>query len=117
MLGGEFAVLQAPVSDCLSFDPFSLFDDGLCSPEEPPARCAHCRQRNPRDEGPAAQAYRVISRLSNAFGGCLCPCQHIAHIRDLPFAAARGADAAVIERDGNSPQADNARAPDGCDCR
>jgi hypothetical protein len=33
MLGGEFAVWQAPLFDCLSFDPFSLFDDGLCSPE------------------------------------------------------------------------------------
>src|SRR5688572_18965217 len=27
MLSGEFAVLQAPELDCLSFDPFSLFDD------------------------------------------------------------------------------------------
>ena len=27
MLSGEFAVLQAPELDRLSFDPFSLFDD------------------------------------------------------------------------------------------
>jgi hypothetical protein len=30
MLGGELAVLQAPMFDGLSFDPFSLFDDGRC---------------------------------------------------------------------------------------
>jgi len=28
MLSGELAVLQAPELDCLSFDPFSLLDDG-----------------------------------------------------------------------------------------
>ena len=28
MLSGEFAVLQAPMLDGLSFDPFTLFDDG-----------------------------------------------------------------------------------------
>ncbi len=28
MLGGELAVLQAPMLDGLSFDPFTLFDDG-----------------------------------------------------------------------------------------
>jgi hypothetical protein len=28
MLSGELAVLQAPELDCLSFDPFALFDDG-----------------------------------------------------------------------------------------
>jgi hypothetical protein len=28
MLSGEFAVLQAPMFDGLSFDPFALFDDG-----------------------------------------------------------------------------------------
>jgi len=27
MLGGELAVLQAPIFDGLSFDPFALFDD------------------------------------------------------------------------------------------
>ena len=39
MLGGEFAVLQAPLFDCLSFDPFSLFDDGLRSAEVGVCRC------------------------------------------------------------------------------
>ena len=29
MLGGDLAVLQAPVFDSVSFDPFSLFDDGF----------------------------------------------------------------------------------------
>ena len=29
MLGGELAVLQAPIFDGLSFDPFALFDDGF----------------------------------------------------------------------------------------
>ncbi len=29
MLGGELAVLQAPMFDGLSLDPFALFDDGL----------------------------------------------------------------------------------------
>lgn len=29
MLRGELAVLQAPVLDGLSFDPFALFDDGV----------------------------------------------------------------------------------------
>ena len=33
MLCGDFAVLQAPIFDSLSFDPFSLFDDGLCPSE------------------------------------------------------------------------------------
>lgn len=33
MLCGEIAVLQAPMLDGLSFDPFSLFDDGLCPSE------------------------------------------------------------------------------------
>jgi len=28
MLGGDLAVLQAPLSDGLSLHPFSLFDDG-----------------------------------------------------------------------------------------
>jgi len=28
MLGGQLAVLQAPIFDGLSFDPFALFDDG-----------------------------------------------------------------------------------------
>jgi hypothetical protein len=31
MLSGEFSVLQAPIFDGLSLDPFALFDDG-CSP-------------------------------------------------------------------------------------
>ena len=29
MLGGKLAVLQAPMLDGLSLDPFALFDDGL----------------------------------------------------------------------------------------
>jgi hypothetical protein len=29
ILGSELAVLQAPIFDSLSFDPFALFDDGL----------------------------------------------------------------------------------------
>ena len=33
MLGGDLAVLQAPMFDGLSFDPFSLFDDGCCAAE------------------------------------------------------------------------------------
>jgi alkylation response protein AidB-like acyl-CoA dehydrogenase len=33
MLGGEFAVLQAPMLDGLSLDPFTLFDDGRCPAE------------------------------------------------------------------------------------
>jgi len=33
ILGGELAVLQAPIFDRLSFDPFTLLDDGLCSAE------------------------------------------------------------------------------------
>jgi len=32
MLGGELAVLQAPMFDCLSLDPFALFDDGWALP-------------------------------------------------------------------------------------
>jgi hypothetical protein len=30
ILGGDLAVLQAPIFDSLSFDPFTLLDDGLC---------------------------------------------------------------------------------------
>ena len=33
MLGGELAVLQAPMFDGLSLDPFALFDDGFCPAE------------------------------------------------------------------------------------
>jgi hypothetical protein len=33
MLGGGFAVLQAPFFECPSFDPFSLQQDGLTAPE------------------------------------------------------------------------------------
>ena len=33
MLGGELAVLQAPMFDGLPFDPFSLFEDD-CGPSE-----------------------------------------------------------------------------------
>ena len=33
MLGGELAVLQAPMFDGLSLDPFALFDDGWGSAE------------------------------------------------------------------------------------
>ncbi len=33
MLSGELAVLQAPIFDGLSFDPFALLDDGLCPAE------------------------------------------------------------------------------------
>ena len=33
MLSGDLAVEQAPIFDCLSFDPFTLFDDGLCTSE------------------------------------------------------------------------------------
>jgi len=29
ILGGDLAVLQAPIFDGFSFDPFSLFDDGF----------------------------------------------------------------------------------------
>lgn len=32
-LGGKLAVLEAPMFECLSFDPFSSLDDG-CSPAE-----------------------------------------------------------------------------------
>jgi len=39
MLGGKLAVLQAPIFDGLSFDPFSLFDDGLCPAEVGIGRC------------------------------------------------------------------------------
>ena len=31
MLSGDLAVGQAPIFDCLSFDLFTLFDDGLCT--------------------------------------------------------------------------------------
>jgi hypothetical protein len=33
MLSGELAVLQAPMLDGLSLDPFTLFDDGSCPAE------------------------------------------------------------------------------------
>ena len=33
MLGGKLAVLQAPMLDGLSLDPFALFEDGGCSAE------------------------------------------------------------------------------------
>ncbi len=33
MLCGDFTVMQASVSDCLVFDPFSLFQDGLTTSE------------------------------------------------------------------------------------
>jgi hypothetical protein len=33
ILGGELAVLQAPIFDSLSFDPFALLDDGFCPAE------------------------------------------------------------------------------------
>ena len=33
MLGGELAVLQAAMFDGLAFDPFALFEDGLCPAE------------------------------------------------------------------------------------
>jgi hypothetical protein len=33
MLGGGFAVLQAPFVECFSFDPFSFQQDGLASSE------------------------------------------------------------------------------------
>ena len=33
LLDGELAVLQAPIFDSLSFDPFALLDDGLCPAE------------------------------------------------------------------------------------
>jgi hypothetical protein len=33
VLGGELAVLQAPMLDGLSLDPFALFDDGGCPAE------------------------------------------------------------------------------------
>ncbi len=33
MLSGELAVLQAPIFDGFSFDPFALFDDGRCPSE------------------------------------------------------------------------------------
>jgi len=33
MLGGGFAMLQAPFVECLSFDPFSFQQDGLASSE------------------------------------------------------------------------------------
>ena len=33
MLSGDLAVLQAPIFDGLSFDPFALLDDGLCPAE------------------------------------------------------------------------------------
>lgn len=33
MLNGELAVLQAPIFDGLSLNPFTLFDDGRCPAE------------------------------------------------------------------------------------
>jgi hypothetical protein len=33
MLSGDLAMEQAPIFDCPSFDPFTLFDDGLCTSE------------------------------------------------------------------------------------
>ena len=39
MLSGELAVLQAPIFDGLSLDPFALFDDGWC-----PAEVGVCRR-------------------------------------------------------------------------
>ena len=33
ILGGELAVVKAPIFDSLSFDPFTLLDDGLYSAE------------------------------------------------------------------------------------
>ena len=33
ILCGDLAVMQAPIFDSLSFDPFTLFDDGLCPAE------------------------------------------------------------------------------------
>jgi len=43
-LGGELAVLQAPMFDGLSFDPFSLLDDG-CRPAEVGVGGCHIAQR------------------------------------------------------------------------
>jgi hypothetical protein len=34
MLGGELAVLQAPLFGGLPFDPFALFDDGFGAADE-----------------------------------------------------------------------------------
>jgi len=39
MLSGERAVLQAPIFDSLSFDPFALLNDSLC-----PAEVGICRR-------------------------------------------------------------------------
>ena len=39
MLGGELAVLQAPMFDGLSLDPFALFDDGWRPAEVGVCRC------------------------------------------------------------------------------
>ncbi len=39
MLGGGLAVLQAPLFECLSFDPFSCAQDGLTAPEVNVGRC------------------------------------------------------------------------------
>ena len=33
ILCGDLAVMQAPLFDRFAFDPFSLFDDGLCPAE------------------------------------------------------------------------------------
>jgi hypothetical protein len=39
ILGGDLAVLQAPIFDSLSFDPFAMLDDGLRPAEEGIDRC------------------------------------------------------------------------------
>jgi hypothetical protein len=39
ILGGEFAVLQAPIFDSLLFDPFTLLDDGFRPNEVGVGRC------------------------------------------------------------------------------
>ena len=39
-LGGDLAVLQAPMFDGLSLDPLPSFDDGAV-PADVPARCCH----------------------------------------------------------------------------
>ena len=39
MLGGEFAMMQAPLVDGVSFDPFPLEQNGLAAPEVNVGRC------------------------------------------------------------------------------
>ena len=51
MLCGGLAVLQAPLFECLSFDPFSFQQDGLTAPEVNVGRCQ------------IAQAFAVLGRL------------------------------------------------------